>query len=53
MASVTSVNLYIGGLETDDEQALDPAEPWRLLIPQGTTVFESPSTVAIMAWLPS
>src|SRR6185312_11179884 len=40
MASVTSVNLFIGGAEADDELAADPAEPWRLQVPHGASVFE-------------
>ncbi|HEX4683078.1 MAG TPA: SulP family inorganic anion transporter [Gemmatimonadaceae bacterium] len=42
MATVTSVNLFIGGVEADgdDDLAIDPAEPWRLHVPRGATVFE-------------
>lgn len=38
MASVTNVSLFSGGIE--DDRALDPAEPWRLAIPRGVSVFE-------------
>jgi SulP family sulfate permease len=40
MATVTSVNLFVGGVDTDDDLAIDPAEPWRLHVPRGTSVFE-------------
>jgi SulP family sulfate permease len=40
MATVTSVNLFIGGAEADDDLAADPAEPWRMNVPRGTSVFE-------------
>jgi SulP family sulfate permease len=40
MATVTSVNLFIGGVEADDDQAADPAEPWRMQVPRGASVFE-------------
>ncbi len=38
MASVTDVQVIAGG--DDDDLALDPAEPWRLAVPRGVTVFE-------------
>ena len=38
MATVTSVNMYSG--DADDDLSLDPAEPWRLAIPPGVSVFE-------------
>ncbi len=40
MAAVTSVNTFAGGVNRDDDMALDPAEPWRLSIPRGAIVFE-------------
>jgi SulP family sulfate permease len=40
MATVTSVNLFIGGTDGDDDLAADPAEPWRLNVPRGASVFE-------------
>ena len=40
MATVTSVNLFIGGAEADDDQTADPAEPWRMSVPRGASVFE-------------
>ncbi len=40
MASVTSVNAFIGGAEADDDLAADPAEPWRMNVPRGASVFE-------------
>ena len=40
MATVTSVNLFVGGAEADDDLAADPAEPWRLQVPRGASVFE-------------
>ncbi|MGH9420637.1 MAG: SulP family inorganic anion transporter, partial [Thermoanaerobaculia bacterium] len=40
MATVTSVNFFAGDAEVDDDLASDPAEPWRLHIPRGTSVFE-------------
>jgi SulP family sulfate permease len=40
MATVTSVNLFIGGADADDDLAIDPTEPWRLNVPRGATVFE-------------
>jgi SulP family sulfate permease len=40
MAAVTSVNLFSGAAEVDDDLANDPAEPWRAHIPRGTSVFE-------------
>jgi high affinity sulphate transporter 1 len=39
MATVTSANLFVGGAEADD-LTIDPAEPWRLQVPRGATVFE-------------
>jgi SulP family sulfate permease len=40
MATVTSVNRFIGGADADDDLAVDPAEPWRLQVPRGASVFE-------------
>jgi len=41
MATVTSVNLFVGGAALDDDDLLaDPAEPWRLNVPRGASVFE-------------
>jgi SulP family sulfate permease len=40
MATVTTVNLFAGGAEADDELSVDPAEPWRLNVPRGASVFE-------------
>jgi SulP family sulfate permease len=40
MATVTSVNLFVGGADEDDDLAIDPAEPWRLHVPRGATVFD-------------
>jgi SulP family sulfate permease len=40
MATVTTVNLFTGGLEGDDELSADPVEPWRLQVPRGASVFE-------------
>ncbi|HEX3867503.1 MAG TPA: SulP family inorganic anion transporter, partial [Gemmatimonadaceae bacterium] len=36
MASVTNVNLFSGDVE--DDESLDPAEPWRAAIPRGVSV---------------
>lgn len=38
MATVTDVALFSGDVE--DDRAFDPAEPWRLAIPRGVSVFE-------------
>ena len=38
MATVTNVNIFSGGVE--DDLSLDPAEPWRMAIPRGVSVFE-------------
>jgi SulP family sulfate permease len=40
MASVTSVNLFVGGADADDDLAADPSEPWRQQVPRGASVFE-------------
>jgi SulP family sulfate permease len=40
MATVTDVNLFVGGADEDDDLAIDPAEPWRPRVPRGTSVFE-------------
>jgi SulP family sulfate permease len=36
MASVTSIDLFVGGDDLDD----DDSEPWRAKVPRGVTVFE-------------
>jgi len=38
MATVTDVQIISGGLE--DDMTFDPAEPWRLEVPPGVSVFE-------------
>jgi SulP family sulfate permease len=40
MASVTSIEMFIGGADAGDDLAVDPAEPWRLQVPRGASVFE-------------
>lgn len=38
MAAVSNVNIFSGAI--DDDLSLDPAEPWRMAIPRGVSVFE-------------
>jgi SulP family sulfate permease len=40
MATVTTVDLFTGGAEADDDLSIDPAEPWRLQVPRGASVFD-------------
>jgi SulP family sulfate permease len=40
MATVTTVNIFSGSAEADDDLSADPAEPWRQQVPRGASVFE-------------
>ncbi len=40
MATVSSVALFVGGADADDDLVADPAEPWRSQVPRGASVFE-------------
>lgn len=40
MAAVTNVRMFGSSLDDDDDDGLDPSEPWRRSIPAGAVVFE-------------